>query len=172
MSHSKGEISEELVIYDQEKGTLTLKPRALDITWGADPTYWKFSSTDPTSPAELLQVCWLEVKGKAKLSYFVPEKRYAVKFKVELKPDNFGWAKQPVYLMAKIDRSQRSWKKADLSINPPGTKFDVPMNGLLTFRVPKDADGKVVEFGMYEIWRGRWKGGLVIHEVVIQPVSS
>lgn len=171
-SHYKGKISDKLVIHDEEKTTLTIKPKALDITWGADPRYWKFSSNDDASPVELLQVSWLQVNGKAELSYFLPDKEYAVKFKVELKPDNFGWAGRPVYLMVKIDHSQRLWKKADLSMNPPGTEFAVPIDPLLTFKVPKDASGKMVEFGMYEIWKGRWKGGLVIKEVVIEPVPS
>lgn len=120
---------------------------------------------------ELLQVSWLEVNGKAKLSNLVPEKEYAVKFKVELKPDNFGWASRPVYLMVKIE-SKRSWKKSDLSTKAAGADFDVPIGSLLTFKVPKDAGDKIVEFGMYEIWKGRWKGGLVIKEVVIEPVPG
>ncbi|KAL0908784.1 hypothetical protein M5K25_023293 [Dendrobium thyrsiflorum] len=162
-SHYKGDKSNNVVIHD--------KPRALDITWGGDERYWKFPSSDNSSPVELLQVSWLQVNGKAKLSYFVPEKEYAVKFKVELKPDNFGWA-DPVYLMVATDGRQRTWKKADLSTKIAGKEFDVPIDKLLTFKVPKDTNGKMVEFGMYEIWKGRWKGGLVINEVLIEPASS
>ncbi|KAG0494593.1 hypothetical protein HPP92_005587 [Vanilla planifolia] len=100
------------------------------------------------------------------------ERKYMVKFRVELTPDNFGWGEScPVYFMVKVAQEARSWKKVYLNQANTGVVFDVPMDGQLTFRVPerRGADDQL-HFGMYEIWRGRWKGGLVIHEVIIAPV--
>ncbi|KAK8930612.1 Protein PHLOEM PROTEIN 2-LIKE A9 [Platanthera zijinensis] len=170
-SHHKGEETPELVKYNELSDTLTVKPRALDITWGGDSRYWKISPG--AGPAELVQVSWLQVNGKAKLSYFKKGRDYAVRFRVELRPDNFGWGDRPVYLMSGVD-GQRLWRKADLGAKRPDEAFDIPMDRPLTFRVPVPSNysnSAVVEFGMYEIWRGRWKGGLVIHEVVIEPVG-
>ncbi|KAG0494602.1 hypothetical protein HPP92_005596 [Vanilla planifolia] len=167
--HHEGENNSSLFKYETD--SCTIKPRALNIVWGRDSRYWKLSHAD--GPAELNQVSWLEVNGKINLSrFFKNGKKYMVKFRVELTPDNFGWGEScPVYFMVKVAQEARSWKKVYLNQANTGVDFDVPMDGQLTFRVPerRGADDQL-HFGMYEIWRGRWKGGLVIHEVIIAPV--
>lgn len=110
---------------------------------------------------------WLELKKLDK------DREYKVRFKVSMKPDAFGWSGSPVYLMAKVGGNKFIWKSANISGKPPGVEFCIPED--LKFTV-KDTDQLTedakLNFGLYEIWRGRWKGGLVIHDVEISPVSA
>lgn len=167
----------ELIIcalHDQDGRKRIIKPRALDIIWGSDNRYWRIPGpSSPTDPVELLQVSWLEVTGSLSLSDLEKNQDYKVSFRVRLKPDAFGWAGSPVYLMVKIGKKGAcTWKKADLSRLDSGKITDIPLNAALTFRVPGSAPAdEKIYFGMYEIWKGRWKGGLVIHEVVIEPLA-
>lgn len=87
-----------------------------------------------------------------------------------MRPDAFGWRGSPVYFMAKVGQGGIIWKRADLSELQVNTTTKVPTS--LTFTVSaKERDGvEKLRFGLYEIWRGRWKGGLVIRDVEITPV--
>lgn len=126
-----------------------------------------------SEPAELLQVCWLEVTGSYDLNSLTKDREYKVTFTVSTKPDAFGWSDSPVYLMAKVG-GQYTWRKADLSQLKNSQKIDIPYTASsLTFKVPNSpkAEDKVT-FGLYEIWRGRWKGGLLIHGVNLEPTTA
>ncbi|RRT38717.1 hypothetical protein B296_00044868 [Ensete ventricosum] len=90
-------------------------------------------------------------------------------FRVRMKADAFGWNGCPVYLMVKDgETSKFKWNKVDLSRLPAGTEVDIPEPSV-EFKPPPD-DNKVI-FGLFEIWRGRWKGGLDILQVIIQEVG-
>lgn len=119
----------------------------------------------------LHQVSWLEVSGafdksaldmvNAKLDY---SKTYSLKFKVKMKADAFGWNGCPVYLMVKDDDTRKfKWKKVDLSRPTAGIDVYIP-DDKHSFKPPSDK----LTFGLFEIWRGRWKGGLEISEVIIE----
>ena len=61
------------------------------------------------------------------------------------------------------------WKKLNLTKDAPtnsdGT-YVVPNN--LTVTVGKGGnDENKLYFGLYEVWSGKWKGGLVIQKVII-----
>lgn len=125
-------------------------------------------------PAELIQVCWLEVCGSVVKTR--PDKTYEVGFKISLAPDAFGWAQSPVYLMAKRGKNGKfKWKK--LFIGADGNK-----EGEITVTsevVKKDddqasstntTDDSKLYFGLYEIWSGRWKGGLKIDYAFIREL--
>ncbi|KAJ6802155.1 protein PHLOEM PROTEIN 2-LIKE A9-like [Iris pallida] len=148
-----------------------IKPYALDIIWGGDSRYWR-KPAKPEDAAELLQVSWLEVTGSINLDKLRTDTEYRVIFRVSLKTDAFGWADSPVYLMAKPGKAAlHIWKKADLSTSQGGGERLIPPD--LKFKVPaKVSAGEKLQFGMYEIWKGRWKGGLIIHEVIVEPFSG
>jgi Phloem protein 2 len=122
--------------------------------------------------AELIQVSWLEVNGSLDLKLLDPEVKYKLEFNVQLKPDAFGWNDAPVYLMVKPGKkSKYLWKNADLSRMTSNTTA-IPFSSPLQFTVQLDSatDDKLT-FGLFEIWKGRWKGGLVITNVVISKVE-
>ncbi|KDP23148.1 hypothetical protein JCGZ_00140 [Jatropha curcas] len=153
---------------EKKENKWILGPPALNIVWGNDERYWKLSRDQAS--AELLQVCWLEVTGSTSEN-LQKGKSYEIKFKVEMKEGAFGWNGCPVFIMAKIGKKGKyKWEKIDL-INLAKDKkgqFEIPVNGL-TVEVPATYSGEDTKlyFGLYEVWTGRWKGGLVIHQAEV-----
>lgn len=112
-------------------------------------------------------MCWLEVNGSYSLNSLIPNTDYALQFKLKLNPDAFGWNENPIYIMTKIGKNGKpNWTSVNLSQNSYGVTFLAPKDqNALKFR-SKNGDEEL-KFGLYEVWSGRWKGGLVIEEVVI-----
>ncbi|RWR85724.1 protein PHLOEM PROTEIN 2-LIKE A9-like protein [Cinnamomum micranthum f. kanehirae] len=168
-SHYRGVAKDNSTIIPPKNGSKTfmIKPAAMDIIWGADSRYWRLPNSED-GPVELLQVSWLEVTGSLDLKK-LEAKTYNLRFTVSMRPDAFGWKGSPVYFMAKVGEGKIIWKKADLSELPANSDFKIPAE--LKFTVTaKDKDStEKLRFGLYEIWRGRWKGGLVIRDVEITP---
>ncbi|KAB5532295.1 hypothetical protein DKX38_018965 [Salix brachista] len=129
----------------------------------------KFNLTD--DPAELRQVCWIEVKGSS------PEPlskgaRYALSFKISLTENNFGWGEAPAFMMAKVGKKGRAkWARINLGDVEANTEMEVPF-GKLRFEVPSNAEDTILNFGLYELWNGGWKGGLLIHEAVVEEMPD
>ncbi|KAG1365083.1 protein PHLOEM PROTEIN 2-LIKE A9 [Cocos nucifera] len=169
MSHYKGSgrvLEGDNFSKPLEGNKVMIKPQALDIIWGNDSRYWRVNQNE----AELLQVCWLEVTGSYPLKELLKGRNYKLSFNVSTRPDAFGWGDSPVYLMVKVGAGPYTWKKADLS-QLKNNNIDIPITSPLTFTVPTDPKEDKITFGLYEIWRGRWKGGLVIHHVLIEPAN-
>lgn len=125
---------------------------------------------DRDGVAELIQVCWLEVTGSVQLKAEQSKKRYEVGFEVSLTPDAFGWSNSPVYIMGKRGKKP-IWTKMNLA-NNKGI-FRIPENPLIV-EPPKEggSDDDKVYFGLYEVWSGRWKGGLKIHKAFVRELSD
>ena len=60
------------------------------------------------SPAELIQVSWLEVTGTFD---GLKGKKYEIGFEVSLTPDAFGWNGCHVYVMAKVGKRENTLGK-------------------------------------------------------------
>ncbi|KAM7500366.1 hypothetical protein LguiA_024780 [Lonicera macranthoides] len=150
---------------------LILKPRNLSIVWGNDDRYWRMPDPqDPDSAAELLQVNWLEVTGFINLSR---GKSYEIGFNVSLTPDAFGWSGLQVYIMAKIGKKGKYVLKKQYVIKPTtdNQRFDIPfLSDKLKIDVPTFAKEDTVYFGLYEVWSGRWKGGLRVHHAFVREI--
>ncbi|CAN6545811.1 unnamed protein product [Malus baccata var. baccata] len=160
----------------QEGNKYIFRPRGLNIVWGNDERYWKLpkkkqSKDEPTEPAELIQVSWLEVTGSCSLSI---AKKYEISFDVELAPDAFGWRDIQAFLMAKVGKKGKYvWTKVKVAAQDPKVgKFKIPDdNGpQMTIEVPSNAPDNTVYFGLYEVWSGKWKGGLKIHQASVKEV--
>ncbi|CAD5196274.1 protein PHLOEM PROTEIN 2-LIKE A9 [Musa acuminata AAA Group] len=160
-------VKREAIEISEDKSRAKIDPVALDVTWGNDPRHWCINKNKLGS-ITLLQVSWLEVVGKLDGSRLVAGERYKVKFMVKMRADAFGWSGCPVYLMAKDASGKFVWKKADLSLLPSDTELPIPdiQSQVLIFTAPPDQ----VVFGLFEIWRGTWKGGLEIVRVIIDKV--
>ncbi|RWV80133.1 hypothetical protein GW17_00058639 [Ensete ventricosum] len=109
-------------------------------------------------------VSWLEVVGKVDGGQLVADEKYEVKFMVKMRADAFGWSGSPVFLMAKDASGKFVWKKADLSLLPSDTEHPIP--DIQSHTAPRDQ----VVYGLFEIWRGKWKGGVEIVRVIIDKV--
>ncbi|EEF38233.1 conserved hypothetical protein [Ricinus communis] len=127
--------------------------------------------------AKLLQVCWLEVTGSTK-NPLSKGKKYGISFTIELMDGAFGWHGCPVFMMAKIGKKGKyRWQKSDLSSLPKNQKLEIPLKTSenkypFTIDVNPSEDDPVLYFGLYEVWTGKWKGGLNIYQAKIEEISS
>ncbi|XP_073003928.1 protein PHLOEM PROTEIN 2-LIKE A9-like [Typha latifolia] len=158
---SKRADKEDKKFIEEKDGKVIIYPQAFDIIWGGDDRYWKISKDTP-SPVELVQVCWLEVTGSYDIKSLEENTEYKLQFDVEPKADAFGW-NNPVYVMAKVGDT-RKWKKFDLSRDCRS-----PTNPAIVFNTGSKEKNPKLAFGLYDIWTGRWKGGLHIKSVIISP---
>ncbi|TKY73155.1 PHLOEM PROTEIN 2 A9 [Spatholobus suberectus] len=138
-----------------------IQPRGLNIVWGNDSRYWKIPDQ---GPAELIQVSWLEVSGMVTVSN---PKKYKVTFDVKVKDDGFGWNGTDVLVMAKIGKTGKyQYKVTNLT---PGQNVTIPTEELL-IEVTNSTLPVDLHFGLYEVWSGKWKGGLEIIKAEVSPV--
>ncbi|XP_021294751.1 protein PHLOEM PROTEIN 2-LIKE A9 [Herrania umbratica] len=157
----------------QDQGGYTLKPRAFNIVWGNDNRYWRIPSRSPSTRgnndevAELVQVSWLEVTGSVQLQ---PSKIYQLTFKLSFKEDAFGWSGCPVFLMAKVGKKGKyKWRRLKELESLPKEKTEVPSNSEpFLIEVPSEVIDSRLYFGLYEVWSGKWKGGLRVHEATVK----
>ncbi|XP_022720933.1 protein PHLOEM PROTEIN 2-LIKE A9-like [Durio zibethinus] len=155
----------------------TFKPRAFNIVWGNDSRYWRIpprsalssASSSTTSNveefAELVQVSWLEVTGSVPLE---ASTNYQITFKLSFKGDASGWSGSPVFLMAKVGKKGKyKWKRLKELENLPRQPTEVP-NEPFVVEVLGNPPDKRLYFGLYEVWTGKWKKGLRVHEAIVK----
>ncbi|KAM7500365.1 hypothetical protein LguiA_024779 [Lonicera macranthoides] len=155
--------------WKDDKKELILKPRELSIVWGNDKRYWRMPKPEEDSPAELLQVNWLEVTGTVNLSR---GKSYEIGFNVSLTPDAFGWSGLQLYIMAKLGKKGRyALKKHVINPSDEDQAFDIPYSSdRLKIDIPAETIENTAYFGLYEVWSGRWKGGLRVHHAFVREI--
>ncbi|WCJ26800.1 F-box family protein [Euphorbia peplus] len=82
------------------KKSFMLSARDLMIVWGDTPRYWiwrhSVHKSRFTEVAELLGVCWLEIRGKIKASMLSPETHYIAYLVYKLNPGSYGFETDPV----------------------------------------------------------------------------
>jgi hypothetical protein len=111
----------------------------------------------------------LEVSGKVGPVHVGEE--YVVKFDVAVKDTGFGWTGTEVLVMAKIGK-KGPYKYKPVKLACPEPDCRIPKeDGELQITVErkqgeaeKDLD---LHFGLYEVWSGKWKGGLIIKKAEI-----
>ncbi|KAG6754360.1 hypothetical protein NC652_030097 [Populus alba x Populus x berolinensis] len=159
------------VEYDEDTGRWRFKPRGLHITWSSNPGYWKMPEKGTDDPAELKMVCWLEIEGSTPKPLSKGE-RYALSFKISMAEDRSGWKEAPAFMMAKVGKKGiAKWARINLEdVQVDGVK-EVPL-GKFQFEVPENAQDTTLYFGFYELWSGGWKGGLRIHEAVVEKMPD
>ncbi|XP_004293746.1 PREDICTED: protein PHLOEM PROTEIN 2-LIKE A9-like isoform 1 [Fragaria vesca subsp. vesca] len=153
-------------------GTCVIKPRGLNIVWGNDERYWKIpKETDGDKPVELLQVSWLEVTGS--VDGLRPGK-YKLTFDVKLTADAFGWKDIQVFLMAKVGKKGKyKWARVKLDQGLNTDKVSIPADTQkLKIEVPNDTTDNTLHFGLYEVWSGKWKGGLEIYNAKVTAITE
>jgi hypothetical protein len=131
-------------------------------------------------PAELKMVSWLEVTGS--YDKIEPGKTYRIGFKISFTADATGWDQAPVFMSAKIGKKGRTIWKRIKSVN---NNFDKLKGGTGPVNIPDETDGRFeifvspkvainqdtkLQFGLYEVWTGKWKTGLLIYEAFVEEV--
>eukprot|EP00250_Pteridium_aquilinum_P010416 c19371_g1_i1 orf=511-1386(-) len=165
------------------EGCFVKSARDLRIVWADDLSYWKWEQQPDSWFAEsacLRNVCWFEVCGDFE-SVFMPG-AYTVSFRIRFTNRLHGWAESPVKLSLSTSNGQHvesqrlfhgSQRPAASVIAPirlldssPWVELDVG-----EFHVEQEMHVKL-QFSMMEIEGGRWKGGVIVDCVKIQPTSA
>ncbi|KAJ0082921.1 hypothetical protein Patl1_11877 [Pistacia atlantica] len=141
--------------------------RDLSVIWGDDQRYWKWTSLKETSDvfvdvAELLNVCWLEIKVRFETTKLTPRALYKVVFVIMLKEVAYGWD-APVNLRLLLPNGIKIEHKENLKMKPRNQWIEIPVG---EFRTLPERAGEM-EISMYEIEDLNWKKGLVIKGIVI-----
>ncbi|KAG2688077.1 hypothetical protein I3760_09G077300 [Carya illinoinensis] len=146
-----------------------LYARNLTITWIEDKRYWQWRSIQETRDevidvAELLNVCWLEVRGKFHTANLSPGTLYELAFVVKLKDPAYGW-EVPVNVRLTLPDGNKQERKENLMKKPRGDWIEIPVGEFVTS--PKNTGE--IEFSIYEYEVGDWKRGLVVKGITIRP---
>ncbi|XP_073108127.1 uncharacterized protein PHLOEM PROTEIN 2-LIKE A4-like [Elaeis guineensis] len=163
----------KLKSFGREVKDLFIYPRDLQITWGNDERYWKWhwlllKSQDykDIEVPELLQVCWLEIKGKFNMSQLTPNANYEVVFVLMMLESRSGW-EHPVTLRLGMPNgnstSRRSWELKDMPVN----EWKELVVGSFTASARGD-----VTFSLLGDDKTRWKQGLVVKYVDVRPAYN
>ncbi|KAI9122548.1 hypothetical protein K1719_006388 [Acacia pycnantha] len=149
-----------------------LYARALSITSGEDPRYWKWiqlqkSSGTTIEAAKLKTVRSLEVHGRLDTRKLTAGILYEVCFHVMLKDPAQGW-EVPVNVRLVLPGGKKQEHKENLISKMKGQWIEILVG---QFVAPAHDEGGEMEFSLYEIQGGAWKQGLVIKGVSIKPNS-
>ncbi|KAI6695491.1 hypothetical protein NL676_023201 [Syzygium grande] len=183
------------------KKCIMLSARALSIAWGDTPMYWSWTCM-PNSRfaevAELIDVCWLEIKGTISSCMLSPGTRYAAylvfKFAISsygfefqsvevgagFAGDEVGKRERLVYLSRDSNTGRRRTRRRLRSMPP----MYAPAEGngnypkerrdgwseieLGEFLTKEGEDGKV-QMSVMETKGGKWKKGLIVEGIEIRP---
>ncbi|RDX76919.1 F-box protein PP2-B11, partial [Mucuna pruriens] len=160
-----------------------LAARSLVIVWGDSEEYWNWT-TDPDSRfpevAELLDVCWLEIRGAINTLALSPNTRYGAYLVFKMINAN-GFDKWPVELSVSIFGSHDSTKNVCLYPNVlrPNRRVqglqcpNVRGDGWLEIEMGEffntDLEEAEVQMSVKEIKGGHWKKGLFLEGIEVRP---
>ncbi|XVF56730.1 hypothetical protein PTKIN_Ptkin06aG0143700 [Pterospermum kingtungense] len=153
-----------------------LYARSLYITWGARDEYWIWNSFKDTSEenievAKLRQVCWLDVRGKLKLSDLTPRSSYEGVYVVKLTKGASGW-ELPIKLRLSLPNGRVQERQVSLLHKPRGVWMELNVGNFCTEEEINGDTGDTREvcFDLYE-HGNHWKTGLVIRGAILRRKS-
>ncbi|KAI8539461.1 hypothetical protein RHMOL_Rhmol09G0184800 [Rhododendron molle] len=86
-----------------------LAARNLSIVWGDTPSYWRWISIPESrfsEVAELINVCWLEIRGKINTSMLSPNTTYAAFFVFKSTAEAYGFEYRPAEVAVGVSGSE------------------------------------------------------------------
>nr|BAD22385.1 F-box family protein-like [Oryza sativa Japonica Group] len=176
---------------EREKGgkCYMLSARALQITWGDTPRYWRWIPlTDSRlEGAELLSVCWLEIHGKilskmlsrntnyaAYLVYRIADRSYGLDFPFQEASVSIGGSTTTRQVGSVERRLKRRCSHALVlaeDIEHPQKRSDGWMELKLGELYNEEGDDGEVCISFRET-EGHWKRGLVVQGIEIRPKKT
>lgn len=114
--------------------------------------------------AKLSHVCWLDVRGKFKISELSKEVEYEAVYVVKLTKGANGW-ELPVRLKLSLPGGKVQERRVSLLEKPRGEWLELSVGNFFTRE--NIIDGEVC-FDLYE-HGGHWKSGLVIKGAILRP---
>ncbi|KAK3416080.1 hypothetical protein EUGRSUZ_H01647 [Eucalyptus grandis] len=139
------------------KKCIMLSARALSIIWGDTPIYWSWTCM-PISRfaevAELIDVCWLEIRGRISSCMLLPGTHYAAYLVFKITPRSYGFELLPVEVGVGFAGDDAGKHERSIELGE--------------FLTKEGQDGEV-EMRVMETKRGNWKAGLVVEGIEIRP---
>ncbi|KAK0602347.1 hypothetical protein LWI29_032527 [Acer saccharum] len=144
-----------------------LYSRSLYITCGHSQ-YWtwncfKETSDDNIEVAKLSHVCWLDVRGKFRISDLSPGIVYEVVYVVKLTKGASGW-EFPITLRLSLPSGEVQDRQVSLLEKPRGKWIELNVGNFLT----RTGETREVCFDIYQ-HGGHWKTGLIIRGAILRP---
>ncbi|KAK3416191.1 hypothetical protein EUGRSUZ_H02040 [Eucalyptus grandis] len=181
------------------KKCIMLSARALSITWGDTPRYWSWNHS-PISRfaevAELIRVCWLEIRGTISSCMLSPGTLYAAYLVFDASTSE-GFELRPIevgagFAGAEVGKQERAayvsramtarfgfqgrspwfasaWLELCENGNFPKERRDGWSEIELGEFLTKDGEDGEVEMLFKETNGGNWKSGLVVEGIEIRP---
>ncbi|KAH7669776.1 Phloem protein 2-like protein [Dioscorea alata] len=160
-----------------------LSARQLSITWTCTPRYWRWISVDNTrfeEVAELLNVCWLEIRGKLNTRQLSQHTRYAVYLVFNLSKASYGLGHPPQETSVKLGAhvsSHITRLKTPLKTEYSAYGYDYEVvsreDGWMEIELgefdTECGDDGEVEMKLMEIKGGHWKRCLIVQGIEIRP---
>ncbi|KAK4850135.1 hypothetical protein QYF36_004111 [Acer negundo] len=148
-----------------------LYARQLRIVWGDDTRYWHWYSVKETSDvdvevdvAQLKNVCWFEIHAKFDTTNLTPGALYQVAFVIKMDESCYGWD-HPVNVRLRLPDGTVKQHKHNVMLKPKNVWINIPVD---EFTVTPENTGEI-DISMDEYVGGKWKSGLTIKAVTIQP---
>ncbi|PSR98854.1 F-box protein [Actinidia chinensis var. chinensis] len=98
-----------------------LAARNLAIVWGDTPSYWRWTSLPESrfpEVAELVSVCWLEIRGKINTSVLSPSTTYAAYLVFKSTASTYGFQYQPAVVSVGISGAESETR--NVFLDPEG----------------------------------------------------
>eukprot|EP00268_Persea_americana_P013745 TRINITY_DN16107_c0_g1_i1.p1 TRINITY_DN16107_c0_g1~~TRINITY_DN16107_c0_g1_i1.p1 ORF type:complete len:181 (-),score=47.55 TRINITY_DN16107_c0_g1_i1:219-761(-) len=156
-----------------------LLARKLHITWSDDSRYWKWTFPPESrfpEVAELMKVCWLEIKGNINASELSPKTKYKVYLVLKFGRRVSGLDILPAETSVKVGSHESSGIAFLQQAMKPRADGQVPQarsDGWLEIEMGEffnDGGDGVVEMSFKEVRGGHWKSGLIIGGMEIRAV--
>ncbi|ONK69672.1 uncharacterized protein A4U43_C05F25510 [Asparagus officinalis] len=143
--------------------SLMMYARSLSVTWGNDPRYWRWLSLEndiDVEVAQLLDVCWLEVRGNTPMKNLEAGQKYEVMFVLMFLDPSGLEPKATFQLVANGETWER---KLSLQNLQPKQWVKVKIGEF----VAKEDGGDVI-FSLTNYEELNWKRGLIVEGVLIE----
>ncbi|KAJ4702417.1 Phloem protein 2-like protein [Melia azedarach] len=155
------------------KSFITLFARDLKIAWGEDSRYWRWIHVEDKSTsmlvdaAELIRVCFLEVRAKFDTRILSPGIKYEVAFVMMIKDNAEGWEHPVKFGFVSPNGKQEEREENFTKIKPINEWIEIPVGEFIASSEIKNQVGEMEIYlhgseGLY------WKKGIVIKGVIIR----
>jgi len=157
-----------------------LSARELHISWGENQRYWHWGSRNDSrfeELAELLLVCWLEVRGQIDSRLLSANTEYRVVFVLKFGVHPYGWGDVPIRFSVTTPDGKlfESWQllmeRQRERRRISGGWMEI-VAGEFTPKLAADDDDFHIKFCMEEVEVQNRKGGLFIDGVKIEPKTT
>ncbi|KAK6911243.1 Phloem protein 2-like [Dillenia turbinata] len=151
-----------------------IAPRDLLIVWSDTPTYWNWISLPESrfsEVAELLSVCWLEIRGHIKTSMLSPNTVYAAYLVYKLAAMPYGLDHYPAELRADYWMRLETFaaREGETQESYRRERLDGWMEVELGEIYNETGEDGELEMRVMEVKGGNWKGGLLVQGIEIRP---